>query len=64
MGGTRGVGVDMAPRGLRGKLFLFFFDKRRQPLVYMSLELSLGEGGGGSKTREPRGFLGNKLHHN
>lgn len=38
MGGTRGVGVDMAPRGLRGKLFLLF-DKRRQPLVYMSLKL-------------------------
>lgn len=58
MGGTRDVGVDMAPRGLRGKLFLF--DKRRQPLVYTSLKLSLG---GGSKTRAPRGFLGNKLHH-
>lgn len=43
MGGTRGVGVDMAPRGLRGKLFLLF-DKRRQPLDYMSLKLSFGEG--------------------
>lgn len=41
MGGTRGVGVDMAPRGLRGKLFLLF-DKKRQPLVYMSLKLPLG----------------------
>lgn len=53
MGGTRDVGVDMAPRGLRGKLFLF--DKRRQPLVYTSLKLSLGGRGGGGQRREHRG---------
>lgn len=52
MGGTRDVGVDMAPRGLRGKLFLF--DKRRQPLVYTSLKLSLG---GGVKDESTEGLF-------
>lgn len=38
MGGTRSVGVDMAPWGLRGKRFLLF-DKTRQPPVNMSIKL-------------------------
>lgn len=54
MGGTRGVGVDMAPQGLRGKRFLLFDEKTTSGLHVIKV-VSWG-GGWGSKTRAPRGF--------